>query len=106
MMGRKMCGLHKLAVFLVIVGALNWGLIGVANFNFVTFIFGNNWATTLIYILVGISGLAMLTARRCCLGGCKGSANCPNGACPSGNCCCQPGASKQETPPAPLPDKK
>ena len=108
MMGKKMCGVHKLAMFLVIVGALNWGLVGVADFNLVTVIFGFGWVTRLIYILVGLSGLAMLTAGWCCLGKCKG--NCPSGACPSGTCqpaggCCLTGAPK-EAPPAPVPDKK
>jgi hypothetical protein len=114
MIGKKMCGVHKLAAFLVIVGALNWGLVGVAKFDLVAFIFGNSWMTTLVYILVGVSGLMMIVAGRCCLGKCPG--NCPDGACSSGTChsgTCQPaggscstGAPKKEVPPTPVPDKK
>jgi uncharacterized membrane protein YuzA (DUF378 family) len=107
MMGRKMCGLHKLALILVIVGALNWGLIGVVQFNLVEYLFKDSWLTSLIYILVGVAGLAMLTAGHCCLG--KGMGHGPEGACQSGkgeNCCCPPGAPKKETPPVAGQDQK
>lgn len=87
MMGKKMCGVHRLALALIIVGAINWGLVGVADLNLVTTVFGNGWVTKLIYVLVGLSGLAMLTARRCCVGACKGPGNCQDGTCSSGGCC-------------------
>ncbi len=42
----------------LIVGGLNWGLIGVLNFNLVTALFGvDTWLTRIVYILVGISAL-------------------------------------------------
>ncbi len=42
----------------LIVGGLNWGLIGVLNFNLVTFLFGvDTWLTRIVYILVGLSAL-------------------------------------------------
>lgn len=45
-----------------IVGALNWGLIGLFDFNLVTFLFGTgSMLTRLVYILVGISGIYMLS---------------------------------------------
>lgn len=42
---------------LVLVGALNWGLIGALDFNLVNFVFGGTIAERLTYILVGISSL-------------------------------------------------
>ena len=50
--------LHVIALVLVIVGALNWGLVGVADVNLVSALFGEDTAlSNLIYILVGIAGL-------------------------------------------------
>lgn len=47
-----------IALVLIIVGAINWGLIGIFNFNLVETIFGGlSVITRIIYILVGISGL-------------------------------------------------
>lgn len=50
--------LQSIALILTIVGALNWGLIGLFNFNLVTTLFGEGTlVTNIVYILVGISGL-------------------------------------------------
>ncbi len=47
-----------IALVLIIVGALNWGLIGIFNFNLVEAIFGGfSVIARIIYALVGISGL-------------------------------------------------
>jgi uncharacterized protein len=46
-----------IATLLLIIGGLNWGLIGLANFNVVTAIFGDSVITKIIYILVGLSAL-------------------------------------------------
>ena len=47
---------------LVIIGAINWGLIGFSRFDLVAFIFGNmSWLSRIIYALVGISGLYLLS---------------------------------------------
>jgi uncharacterized membrane protein YuzA (DUF378 family) len=48
-----------IALFLTIIGALNWGLIGLFDFNLVELIFGNTGSvlTRIVYILVGISGI-------------------------------------------------
>lgn len=46
------------ALVLIIIGALNWGLIGLFNFNLVDTIFGTmSIISRIIYTLVGISGL-------------------------------------------------
>jgi len=46
-----------IALILVIIGALNWGLIGVGVGNIVEAILGTGTITTIVYILVGIAGL-------------------------------------------------
>ena len=50
--------LDKIALALIIIGALNWGLIVLFKFNLVETIFGGfSILSRIIYILVGISGL-------------------------------------------------
>ena len=51
--------LRIISLLLVIIGAINWGLIGLFDFNLVSLIFGGveSSLTRVIYILVGISGL-------------------------------------------------
>lgn len=50
------------ALTLVIVGAVNWGLIGIFRLDLVALIFGNmTWLSRIIYTLVGISGLYLLS---------------------------------------------
>jgi len=50
-----------IAFILVIVGALNWGLIGVFKWDLVAAIFGSMTAITrVVYILVGLGGLYIL----------------------------------------------
>lgn len=50
--------IDKIALALVIIGAINWGLIGLFNFNLVDTLFGAmSIISRLVYILVGISGL-------------------------------------------------
>ncbi|TDT63739.1 DUF378 domain-containing protein [Fonticella tunisiensis] len=58
---RRLDGLDWIAIVLTIVGALNWGLIGLFNFDLVAAIFGTMslWSR-IIYTLVGISGLYLI----------------------------------------------
>lgn len=50
--------LQKTCLVLTIVGALNWGLIGLLDFNLVSTIFGSGtMLEKLVYILVGIAGI-------------------------------------------------
>ncbi len=62
----KMCPVHMVAGVLTVVGALNWGLVGLLNFNLVNVLFGN-WPIVekVVYILVGLSALVMLLACSC-----------------------------------------
>ena len=48
-----------IALILTIIGAINWGLIGLFDFNLVSTIFGGDGGlfTKIVYILVGISGI-------------------------------------------------
>ncbi len=49
-----------IALVLVIIGAINWGLIGFFDFNLVTELFGVDSALTkTIYALVGIAGVVL-----------------------------------------------
>lgn len=53
-----MVTLQKICLFLTIVGAITWGLIGLFDFNLVEFIFGQNTVfARIIYSLVGIAGI-------------------------------------------------
>ena len=50
--------IDKVALVLIIIGAINWGLIGFFKFDLVAAIFGQMRAfSRIIYALVGISGL-------------------------------------------------
>ncbi len=54
--------LDCLALTIAIIGALNWGLIGIFRFDLVAFLFGEmSWISRIVYILVGICGLYLLT---------------------------------------------
>jgi uncharacterized protein len=60
--GTPMKALNGVALILVIVGALNWGLVAVAEFDLVAEIFGEEFGTTnavtrIVYGLVGLAGL-------------------------------------------------
>ncbi len=50
--------IDKIALVLIVIGAINWGLVGFFEFNLVDTLFGEATAfTRIIYALVGISGL-------------------------------------------------
>ena len=51
--------IDTIALILTIVGAINWGLIGLARFDLVAWIFGGQTAlfSRIIYTLVGLAGL-------------------------------------------------
>ncbi len=49
--------LQKVCLVITIIGAIVWGLIGIFDFNLVTFIFGNTFFPRVIYTIVGITGL-------------------------------------------------
>jgi uncharacterized membrane protein YuzA (DUF378 family) len=73
--------LDLVALILVVVGALNWGLVALAEFDLVAAVFGldfgeTNAITRIVYGLVGISAVwigvrtpAIVTSRRTALAG-------------------------------------
>ncbi len=58
------------ALVLMVIGALNWGLVGLFNFNLVSAIFGDGVLADIVYIIVGLAGIygifmiARLSAER------------------------------------------
>ncbi|WFD10427.1 DUF378 domain-containing protein [Tepidibacter hydrothermalis] len=55
--------MRKLALVLVIIGALNWGLIGLLGFDLVATLFGgsNSFISRTVYALVGVAGIYAIT---------------------------------------------
>lgn len=55
--------IDRIALALVIIGALVWGGIGIFGFNFVAWLFGGDTAiiSRIIYTLVGLSGVWSLS---------------------------------------------
>ncbi len=54
--------LDYIALILVVIGAINWGLIGFFSFDLVRMIFGDmTIVSRIIYALVGVSGLYALS---------------------------------------------
>ena len=61
--------LDRLALIIMIIGGINWGLVGLFNIDLVSFIFGGSdeIITRVIFMLVGISALwciSLLFRRR------------------------------------------
>jgi uncharacterized membrane protein YuzA (DUF378 family) len=53
--------LNLVTLILTIIGGINWGLIGLANFNLVSALFGmETTMTNLVYIIVGLSAAYQL----------------------------------------------
>ena len=53
----------KIAIALLIIGGLNWLLVGLFNVNVVSRIFGKSVLATCVYVLVGVSALAIMFDR-------------------------------------------
>lgn len=64
-----MKNVHLLAYVLVIVGALNWGLVGLFNFNLVHAVLGTMpMIEKLVYIVVGVAAVYEIVTHK---GNCK-----------------------------------
>jgi len=46
-----------IALILVIIGGINWGLVGIFKLNLVEFLFAESLVANIIYTLVGISAI-------------------------------------------------
>lgn len=55
----KLNALELISLILVIVGGLNWGLVGFFQYNLVEAIFGQNMVSGVIYMLVGLAAIYM-----------------------------------------------
>ena len=55
--------LDKIAILIAVIGALNWGGIGLFGFDTVAFLFGGQMAvlSRIVYALVGLAGLWCIT---------------------------------------------
>lgn len=50
------------ALTIAVIGAINWGLIGLFRFDLVAFIFGDmSWLSRIVYTIVGICGLYLIS---------------------------------------------
>ena len=57
------CAICKLVCLLVVVGALNWGLVGAFNINIVEQLLGSiPKAVKIVYILVGLAGIMKIVS--------------------------------------------
>lgn len=55
--------LQRIALVIIIIGAINWGLVGVFNFNLISFILDgiSPVLSKLIYIIVGLAGIVSVS---------------------------------------------
>lgn len=53
--------LDWIALVLVIIGAINWGLVGLGGWDLVNIVLGSiSWLAKTVYILVGLAGLYLI----------------------------------------------
>ncbi|HTK04880.1 MAG TPA: DUF378 domain-containing protein [Candidatus Eisenbacteria bacterium] len=101
-MMKKMCGVHKAAWVLLLVGGVNWLLVGLLQKDlFVLLGLGmSSVVARAVYVLVGVSALSMLGLGKCCMkdGMCKcGDKDCSH--------CGDKGMDKSKMPDAPAQPK-
>ena len=73
-----MKAIHIIAFILLVIGGLNWGLVGAFHYNLVGKIFGDgSTITTVIYVLVGLSAIWEVIGHK---GNCR---RCSSGAAPA-----------------------
>lgn len=84
----EVCMMAKIAKVLLVVGGLNWGLVGVgmlmnSNWNLVNMIFGSMpTVEAIVYVLVGVSAVVKMVGCRCakCKAACASCSTCQSGA--------------------------
>ncbi|MBQ7283367.1 MAG: DUF378 domain-containing protein [Oscillospiraceae bacterium] len=55
--------LYKICIALLIVGGLNWGLVGILNFDLVAFIFGGgSLLAKIVYTIIGVAAVCSIPA--------------------------------------------
>lgn len=57
----KLSGITWAAIVLVVIGALNWGLVGLFNFDLVAYVFGTlSTLSRIVYVAVALAGLYLV----------------------------------------------
>ena len=59
-----MKALHVVSFLLVVVGALNWGILGVTGKNVVEMVLGTGSITTVVYVLVGVAAVVEVVTHK------------------------------------------
>ncbi len=69
---------HTIAFILVVVGALNWGLVGIGEWNLVELLLGR-WEILerIVYILVGVSAVYVVATHKKDCKNCESSGSAP-----------------------------
>jgi uncharacterized protein len=49
--------LDFLALVLIVIGGINWGLYGLFDFNMIDYVFGRVWIDRVFYVLFGLSAI-------------------------------------------------
>lgn len=52
--------LYWIALILVVIGGINWGLVGLFDYNLVAAIFGSSIVATIIYVLIALAALYLI----------------------------------------------
>jgi len=70
-----MRGFHYLCLLLVIVGAVNWGLIGLFQFDLVATLFGgpDSVGARVVYSIVGLAGICVAATSAALYGNRRGT---------------------------------
>lgn len=82
--------LNVLALLLIIVGAINWGLWGFFQFDLVAYLFNGNttWLSRLVYGIIGLAGVWSLGfLGKCKALCCSGRSDNPSDKGSGGGCC-------------------
>ncbi len=45
------------AAIIVVIGAINWGMVGALDVNLVNLLFGQSFLSNFVYVLVGLAGV-------------------------------------------------
>ena len=54
--------IESIGAILVILGAINWGLVGLFDFDLIGYLFGRLLVDRLVYILIGIAGIYQIVS--------------------------------------------
>ncbi len=68
---KQSCVVCKIVGALAIIGALNWGTVGLLGINVVEKVLGGGMLTRIVYDIVGLAGLALLASYFVVCSACK-----------------------------------